>query len=39
MKAIFDRIYNDLLEHIETGKYPYQSFLPSESELAKDYTC
>ncbi len=39
MKAIFDRIYNDLLEQIETGKYPYQSFLPSESELAKDYTC
>lgn len=39
MKAVFDRIYNDLLEQIEAGAYPYQSFIPSESELVDIYGC
>lgn len=39
MKAVYDQIYNDLLEQIETGKYPCQSFIPPESELVDIYSC
>ncbi len=39
VKAVYDQIYNDLLEQIEAGKYPYQSFIPPESELVKEYAC
>lgn len=39
VKAVYDQIYNDLLEQIETGKYPCQSFIPPESELVDIYSC
>ncbi len=39
MKAIYDSIYRDLLDKIESGAYPYQSFIPSENTLVKTYDC
>lgn len=35
----YGRIYRDLREKIESGEYPPQSFLPSEKELAQQYSC
>ena len=39
MKAIYRDIYLDLKAQITRGTYPYQSFLPSESELVQHYGC
>ncbi len=39
MRAIYDTIYKDLLEKILDGTYPYQEFIPPESELVKTYDC
>lgn len=39
MRAVYDQIYEDLLESIEEGTYPYQGFIPSESELCSRYSC
>ena len=39
MKAIYRDIYLDLKAEITRGTYPYQSFLPSESELVQHYGC
>lgn len=38
-KVRFEGIYRDLRGKIEDGRYPYQSFLPSEHELAGLYSC
>ena len=38
-RAVFDGIYRDLRSKIEGGLYPYQSFLPSESDLVSTYGC
>ncbi len=38
-KAVFQEIYQDLKCRIERGDYPYQEFLPSESELTAYYSC
>lgn len=39
MQAIYSSIYEDLLEQIKMGEYPYQSFVPSESTLVERYSC
>ncbi len=39
MRARYDAIYRDIRESIEQGNYPYQSFLPSESELTVAFSC
>lgn len=39
MRAIYYEIYEDLRDKIIEGKYPYQSFIPSESSLSKEYEC
>lgn len=39
MKAIYNTIYQDLLDRIQTGEYPYQSLIPSESVLTERYDC
>ena len=39
MKAIYNTIYQDLLDRIQTGEYPYQSLIPSESVLTERYGC
>lgn len=39
MKMIYDEIYRDLLEKIKQGTYPYQSFIPSEAVLTREYNC
>ncbi|MBM6687467.1 UTRA domain-containing protein [Collinsella tanakaei] len=39
MKARYDAIFRDLRDTIEDGTYPFQSFLPSEAELTRYYTC
>ena len=39
MRARYDAIYRDIRESIEQGGYPYQSFLPSESELTAAFGC
>lgn len=39
MRARYDAIYRDIRESIEQGTYPYQSFLPSESELTAAFGC
>lgn len=36
---IFDTIYNDLRNKIETQEHPFNSLLPSENELTKIYSC
>lgn len=38
-KAVFQDIYRDLKERIESGGYAYQSYLPSEAELTSRYDC
>lgn len=35
--TLYEKIYNDILEGIQTNKYPVGSLLPSESELSKLY--
>ena len=39
MKAIYNIIYQDLLDRIQTGEYPYQSLIPPESALTERYDC
>ncbi len=39
MKAIYNIIYQDLLDRIQTGEYPYQSLIPPESALTERYGC
>lgn len=39
MKMIYYEIYEDLREKIMTGRYPYQSYVPSELQLVKIYEC
>jgi GntR family trehalose operon transcriptional repressor len=39
MKAIYYGIYEDLRDRIISGEYPYQSFIPSENALVKEYGC
>jgi GntR family trehalose operon transcriptional repressor len=39
MKTRYDAIYHDIRESIENGAFPYQSFLPSESELVLSFAC
>ena len=39
MKAIYDEIYRNLLGKIERGEYPYQTYIPSEANLIKEYSC
>lgn len=38
-KAIYNHIYRDLKEKIESELYIYQEMLPSESKLVKEYNC
>lgn len=38
-KIKFDEIYSDLKTKIETQEYPFNSCLPSESDLTKKYHC
>jgi GntR family trehalose operon transcriptional repressor len=38
-KALFDSIYLELLSGIRSGAYPFDSYLPSESELTRKYQC
>ena len=38
-KALFEDIYLSIREKIKDGTYPYQSFIPSESELIGMYSC
>lgn len=38
-KTKYDQIYTSLREKIEQGEYPYQTLMPSESMLVKDYDC
>lgn len=38
-KAVFQTIYFELKHKIENGTYPYQSYLPSETELTRLYDC
>lgn len=38
-KAVFQTIHLDLKNKIENGTYPYQSYLPSETELTRIYDC
>ena len=38
-KALFEDIYLSIREKIKDGTYPYQSFIPSESELIGVYSC
>lgn len=38
-KSVFQQIYRDLRQKIESGLYSYQEFLPSEAELTKQYDC
>ncbi len=35
--TLYEKIYNDILEGIQTKRYPVGSLLPSESELSKAY--
>lgn len=39
MKAIYYDIYKDLRDKIIAGTYPYQTFIPSESQLIEEYEC
>ena len=39
MKARYDVIFRDIRDSIERGAYPFQSFLPSESELTAAFGC
>lgn len=39
MRTIYGEIYRDLLTKIEQGVYPYQSLIPSEATLTKEYAC
>ncbi|MBM6683424.1 trehalose operon repressor [Collinsella intestinalis] len=39
MKARYDRIFTDLRAQIESGTFPYQELLPSESSLTATYDC
>jgi GntR family trehalose operon transcriptional repressor len=39
MKAVYDQIFDELRDEIEEGRYPYQSFIPSESELCERFSC
>ena len=39
MKALYDAIFRDIRDNIENGTYPYQSLLPSESQLVQAYGC
>ncbi|WP_130812858.1 UTRA domain-containing protein [Olsenella sp. Marseille-P4559] len=39
MKAVYGQIYEALLDQIQGGDYPYQSFIPSEAELCELYAC
>lgn len=38
-KAVFQAIYRALHDEVEAGRYPYQSFLPSEAELCERFGC
>lgn len=38
-KAVFQDIYQQLHEEIADGTFPYESFLPSESELTARFEC
>ena len=38
-KAVFQDILADVKQAIESGEYPYQSYLPSENELRARYLC
>lgn len=38
-KAVYQAIYLDLKSKIESGVYPYESYLPSETELTRTYDC
>ena len=39
MRTIYYDIYEDLRDKILDGAYPYQSFIPAESQLTKIYEC
>lgn len=39
MRTIYYDIYEDLRDRIIEGIYPYQTFIPSEKELSKEYQC
>lgn len=39
MKSIYYEIFEDLRDRIESGEFPYQSYIPSESVLVEDYEC
>lgn len=38
-KSVFQQIYRDLKQKIDSGQYSYQEFLPSEAELTQMYGC
>ena len=38
-KMKYEKIYQSLKTKIESGKYPFQSYLPSEHELIGTYSC
>ena len=39
MRAIYYNIYEGLRDKILEGEYPYQTFIPSESQLTSIYSC
>ena len=39
MRAVYGDIYRTLLESLRSGEWPYQSFIPSESQLVERFQC
>ena len=39
MKSIYYDIFEDLRDRIESGEFPYQSYIPSEAVLVEEYEC
>lgn len=39
MKAVYQDIYRSLLDSLRSGEWPYQSFIPSESQLVERFSC
>ena len=39
MRAVYGDIYRSLLESLRSGEWPYQSFIPSESQLVERFKC
>ena len=39
MRAVYGDIYRELLESVRSGEWPYQSLIPSESQLVERFSC